>query len=198
MNASGLVALSAAANHLSGWGAFDWFFHVAMAFLGWILVAVPIYLMHWLETRTIKQPPPPAAPVTAGSEWEYYGMAVCSALGGAILGATFGWITARHIANGFLVFTWWMVPFICCGAVTMYWFVQDRPTQTTRSRSGWAVAVAALIYATVGILILGADLITRLAAQASLSSDALIGLLLAGVLVGWALWLFNPRRRAKQ
>jgi hypothetical protein len=60
------------------------------------------------------------------------------------------------------------------------------------------VAIAALIYATVGILILGADLITRLAAQASLSSDALIGLLLAGVLVGWALWLFNPRRRAKQ
>jgi ABC-type Mn2+/Zn2+ transport system permease subunit len=76
----------------------------------------------------------------------------------------------------------------------MYWVVEERPSEEKRSRTGWAVAVSALVYGAVGILILGADLITRLAAQASLSSDAMIALVLIGVL-GWALWLFSPRRR---
>ena len=43
MNASGLVTLSAAANHLTGWDAFDWFFHILFAILGWIAVAAPVY-----------------------------------------------------------------------------------------------------------------------------------------------------------
>jgi len=124
-------------------------------------------------------------------------MVVCIGLGGAILGATFGWITARHIANAFLVFAWWMLPLLCGAAVTMYWVVEERPSEDKRSRTGWAVAVAALVYGAAGILILGADLITRLAAQASLSSDAMIALVLVGVL-GWALWIFSPRRRAKR
>ena len=197
MNASGLVPLSAAANHLTGWGAFDWFFHILFAILGWIAVATPVYVMHRLETMRVTQPPPPAAPVTTAPEWHYYVMAVCIGLGGAILGATFGWITARHIANAFLVFAWWMLPLLCGAAVTMYWVVEERPSEEKRSRTGWAVAIAALVYAAVGILILGADLITRLAAQASLSSQAMIVLVLVGVL-GWALWLFSPRRRARR
>ena len=109
----------------------------------------------------------------------------------------FGWITARHIANAFLVFAWWMLPLLCGAAVTMYWVVEEKPSEDKRSRTGWAVAVAALVYGAAGILILGADLITRLAAQASLSSDAMIALVLVGVL-GWALWIFGPRRRAKR
>jgi hypothetical protein len=197
VNASNLVTLSAAANHLTGWGAFDWFFHILFAVLGWIAVATPVYVMHRLETMRVTQPPPPAAPVTTAPEWHYYVMAVCIGLGGAILGATFGWITARHIANAFLVFAWWMLPLLCGAAVTMYWVVEERPSEEKRSRTGWAVAIAALVYATVGILILGADLITRLAAQASLSSQAMIVLVLVGVL-GWALWLFSPRRRARR
>jgi hypothetical protein len=197
VNASGLVTLSAAANHLTGWGAFDWFFHILFAILGWIAVATPVYIMHRLETMRVIQPPPPAAPVTTTPEWHYYVMAVCIGLGGAILGATFGWITARHIANAFLVFAWWMLPLLCGAAVTMYWVVEERPSEEKRSRTGWAVAIAALVYAAVGILILGADLITRLAAQASLSSQAMIVLVLVGVL-GWALWLFSPRRRARR
>ena len=196
MNASGLVTLSAAANHLTGWNAFDWFFHILFAILGWIAVAAPVFVMHRLETTRVPQPPPPAAPVTT-SDWQYYVMAVCIGVGGAILGATFGWITARHIANAFLVFAWWMLPLLCGAAVTMYWVVEERPSEDKRSRTGWAVAVAALVYGAVGILILGADLITRLAAQASLSSDAMIALVLVGVL-GWALWIFSPRRRAKR
>ena len=206
MNASGLVTLSAAANHLTGWNAFDWFFHILFAILGWIAVAAPVFVMHRLETTRVPQPPPPAAPVTVvgasptpvapetSSDWQYYVMAVCIGLGGAILGATFGWITARHIANAFLVFAWWMLPLLCGAAVTMYWVVEEKPSEDKRSRTGWAVAVAALVYGAAGILILGADLITRLAAQASLSSDAMIALVLVGVL-GWALWIFSPRRR---
>lgn len=193
MSASGLVTLSVASNHLTGWNAFDWFFHVLFAILGWIAVAAPVYVMHRVETMRVPQPPPPAAPVTA-SEWQYYVMAVCMGLGGAILGATFGWITARHIANPFLVFAWWMLPLVCGAAVTMYWVVEERPSLEKRSKTGWAVALAALVYGAAGILILGADLITRLAAQASLSSDAMIALILIGVL-GWVLWLFSPRRR---
>lgn len=196
MNASSLVTLSAAANHLTGWNAFDWFFHILFAILGWIAVAIPVYLMHRMETRNVRQPPPPAAPVTE-PEWQYYTMAVCIGVGGAILGATFGWITARHIANAFLVFAWWMLPLLCGAAVTMYWVVEERPSEEKRSKTGWAVAMAALVYWAAGILILGADLITRLASQASLSSDAMIALVLIGVL-GWALWIFSPRRRAKR
>jgi hypothetical protein len=196
VNASGLVTLSAAANHLTGWNAFDWFFHILFAILGWIAVAAPVYVMHRLETTSVPPPQPPAAPVTT-SDWQYYVMAVCIGIGGAILGATFGWITARHIANAFLVFAWWMLPLLCGAAVTMYWVVEERPSREKRSRTGWAVAVSALVYGAAGILILGADLITRLAAQASLSSDAMIALVLIGVL-GWALWIFSPRRRARR
>ena len=204
MNASGLVTLSAAANHLTGWNAFDWFFHIVFALLGWIAVAAPVLVMHRLETTSVPPQPPPGAPVTTSpaapvttSDWQYYVMSVCIGIGGAILGATFGWITARHIANPFLVFAWWMLPLLCGAAVTMYWVVEEKPSDEKRSRTGWAVAVAALVYGAAGILILGADLITRLAAQASLSSDAMIALVLIGVL-GWALWLFGPRRRAKR
>jgi hypothetical protein len=206
VTASGLVTLSAAANHLTGWNAFDWFFHILFAILGWIAVAAPVYVMHRLETATVPAPPPPGAQVTTSpaapvttSDWQYYLMATCIGIGGAILGATFGWITARHIANAFLVFAWWMLPLICGAAVTMYWVVEERPSGSAekRSRTGWAVAMAALVYWAAGILILGADLITRLAAQASLSSDAMIVLVLIGVL-GWVLWLFSPRRRAKR
>ena len=193
MNASGLVMLSVASNHLTGWNAFDWFFHVLFTLLGWIAVAAPVYVMHHFETMSVPQPPPPAAPVTA-SAWQYYVMAACIGIGGAILGGTFGWITARHIANPFLVFAWWMLPLVCGAAITMYWVVEERPSLEKRSRTGWAVALAALVYGAAGILILGADLITRLAAQASLSSDAMIVLVLIGVL-GWVLWLFTPRRR---
>jgi len=46
VNASGLVTLSAAANHLTGWNAFDWFFHILFAILGWIAVAAPVFVMH--------------------------------------------------------------------------------------------------------------------------------------------------------
>jgi hypothetical protein len=209
VNASGLVTLSVAANHLTGWNAFDWFFHILFAILGWIAVAAPVYVMHRVETTSVPQSPPPAAPVTVvgaspaaaapetSSDWQYYVMAVCIGIGGAILGATFGWITARHIANAFLVFAWWMLPLLCGAAVTMYWVVEERPSREKRSRTGWAVAVSALVYGAAGILILGADLITRLAAQASLSSDAMIALVLIGVL-GWALWIFSPRRRARR
>jgi hypothetical protein len=193
VNASSLVTLGAAANHLTGWNAFDWFFHILFAILGWIAVAAPVYVMHRLETTSVPPPVPPAAPVTT-ADWQYYVMAVCIGIGGAILGATFGWITARHIANAFLVFAWWMVPLLCGAAVTMYWVVEERPSRDKRSRTGWAVAVSTLVYGAAGILILGADLITRLAAQASLSSDAMIALVLIGVL-GWALWIFSPRRR---
>jgi hypothetical protein len=49
----------------------------------------------------------------------------------------------------------------------------------------------------VGILIVGADVILRLAAQVALSSDTTIALLLIGVL-GWLLWIYVPRRRAKR
>ena len=75
MNASDLVTLGAAANHLTGWGAFDWFFHILFTILGWIAVATPVYVMHRLETMRVTQPPPPAAPVTTAPEWQYYVMA---------------------------------------------------------------------------------------------------------------------------
>jgi hypothetical protein len=70
-------------------------------------------------------------------------------------------------------------------------------SEEKRSRTGWAVAIAALVYATVGILILGADLITRRLPRLRCHPEAMIVLVLVGVL-GWALWLFSPRRRARR
>jgi hypothetical protein len=210
VTAANVLVLSEATSHVSGWNAFDWFLNVVFALAGWAMVATPVVVMHRLETYLVEEPPPPVpassqvtvspaapegAPVTV-SAWEYYVIATAVGLAGAILGATFGWLVARHLEGAFLVIVWWMVPFICFVGVTMYWLFEDRLSEVKRSKSGWAAAIAALIYAAVGTAIAGADLIIRLASQASLTSDGFIVLLLIGVL-GWALWLFGPHRRAR-
>jgi hypothetical protein len=66
-----------------------------------------------------------------------------------------------------------------------------------RSSADIATTIAILVYWAVGILIVGADVILRLAAQVALSSDTTIVLLLIGIL-GWLLWIYVPRRRANK
>ena len=124
MNASGLVPLSVAANHLTGWGAFDWFFHILFAILGWIAVATPVYVMHRVETMRVIQPPPPR-PSDDGAGWQYYVMAVHRTRRrdpGCHVRLDYG----PPYRQCLLVFAWWMLPLLCGAAVTMYWVVEER------------------------------------------------------------------------
>jgi hypothetical protein len=192
-------ALASAVGHVSGWNAGDWLVHVLLTLLGWVAVGTPVYLMHRMETAAADEPPPPpppAAPIVAPPDWPRYVLAFGLGLAGTIVGASCGWVTARHINGVFLILAWWMVPFLFCVAVWMYWILDERDSDVGRSQSGWAAAMAGLVYAAVGLLIAGADAITRVAAQAELTSNALIALVLIGIL-GWVLWLVGPRRRAR-
>jgi hypothetical protein len=201
-----VVVAAEAVNHVGGWGPTTWFWHLFFSLAGWAAIGAPVYIMHRLETEEAEQavaaaaPVPAAGPVPVVSEepkvvaWPYMVLAFALGLAGTVTAAALSWFTVRHLDSTFLVIVWWMLPFVCCVAVWMYWLLEDRQSDVVRSRSGWAAALAGLVYAALGVAIAGADLITRLAATVELASDALIVLVLLGLL-GWALWVVAPRRR---
>jgi hypothetical protein len=206
VNASGLVTLGAAVNHLTGWGAINWCKYILGAVGGWIAVGVPVPYMHHIEMKRMRQqpPPPPTEPATWAERQDYL-LAGVIGLSGAVVGGMYGWIVARHVAGLYSLLVWWALPFICDAAALLYWFrwakiveYEGTPIEGRRSKAGVAAGLATLIYCTGGVLILGADGITRMAAAVAMSSDATIVVLLLALL-GWVLWwLSRPRRSARR
>lgn len=238
-----MVLAADAVNHVGGWGPTTWFWHAFFALAGWAAIGAPVYIMHRLETEEAEQKPvaataaggpAPAEPEPSVLSSPYMAFSFALGIVGTVTAATLSWSTVRHLDTTILVILWWMLPFVCCVAVWMYWLLEKTTTQTSsadqtatqrttadryapqhmtadryaaqqttadqrqtnvvRSRSGWAAALAGLVYVALGVAIAGADLITRLAATVELTSDALIVLVLIGIL-GWGLWLIAPRRR---